>query len=322
MAVSSENLRRVLVTGASGFVGTHLCPLLTERGWRVVAAARKQPGGPEILGTERVVLSLSMDPARWQSALLSVTCVIHLAARVHQLDGSCAEEFHRVNVEGTRFVAEQAAHAGVRRFIFLSSIKVNGDSSEAAFRADDVPNPSDPYGRSKRDAEIELRRLCSDAGMELVIVRAPLVYGPGVGANFNRLLQLIESGLPLPFGSLKNRRSLVSVWNLSDFIEKCISAPEAAGETFLVSDGKDLSTPDLVRGLSASLDRPDKLFRFPIGILRFLGKLGFRGEIERLCSSLYLDATAARDKLKWHPRISVEEGLSRTAAAYRAQRRR
>jgi nucleoside-diphosphate-sugar epimerase len=310
-----------LVTGASGFVGAHLCRFLAERGWHVVAASRKACNQLDTPGIVNVSLGLSTDSAMWQKSLLSVRCVVHLAAHVHQFGGdrNAAAAFQTVNVEGSRFVAEQAARAGVRRFVYLSSVKVNGERSGLrAFRADDEPNPCDLYGRSKRDAEIVLRDVCSRIGMELVIIRAPLVYGPGVRANFKRLLNLAALGVPLPLGSVENRRSLISIWNLAHFIEVCMAHPEAAGETFLVSDGDDLSTPQLIHKLARLMRKPARLFPFSPAILRrALGMMGFEHEISRLCDSLWVDSTPARDRLSWQPIVSVDEGLARTVAVHR-----
>jgi len=216
---------RALVTGASGFVAAELCPMLAHHGWHVLGVSRRRRQGLGTAGIADVLLPLSSEGALWQKSLESVCCVIHLAAHVHQIraDEKAAAAYHEVNVAGSRFVAEQAARAGVRRFVYLSSIKVNGEGGALkAYRADDEPNPLDLYGRSKWDAEVALRDLCDRASMELVIIRPPLVYGPMVRANFKRLLHLAALGLPLPFGSIDNRRSLVNVWNLAHFIETCM----------------------------------------------------------------------------------------------------
>jgi nucleoside-diphosphate-sugar epimerase len=211
----------------------------------------------------------------------------------------------------------------VRRFVYLSSVKVNGEGGEPApYRAEDAPNPLDDYGRSKRDAEIALRDLCARSGMELVIIRPPLVYGPGVRANFRRLLRLAAMGVPLPLDSIDNRRSLVNVWNLVDFIETCMTHPQAPGNTFLISDGEDLSTPELFRKLARLMHRPSRLFRFPPRALnRIAGWVGLGAEMKRLCESLQVNSAPARERLDWRPVVSVDEGLGRTVAAYRDTRR-
>ena len=312
---------RILVTGATGFVGSQLCPTLARHGWRVVSVSRTPRKGALTDGLEEVVLPLSSQDDVWQNALRSVRCVIHLAAHVHQMrdDPQAANVYREVNVAGSRFVAEQAARAGVRRFVYLSSIKVNGEGGELVpYRAEDAPNPLDDYGRSKRDAEIALRDLCARAGMELVIIRPPLVYGPGVRANFKRLLHLAAMGVPLPLGSIDNRRSLVNVWNLADFIETCMTHPQAPANTFLISDGEDLSTPQLLGKLAHLMRRPSRLFPFPPRTLNRVAQwVGLGAEVKRLCESLQVDAAPAREKLGWRPVVGVDEGLARTVAAYR-----
>lgn len=312
---------RVLVTGATGFIGAHLCPWLAQHGWQVVCVSRRNDSRRRIAGLEYVQLPLSSPDADWQQALTSVGCVVHLAAHVHQLrdDEEAAAAYREVNVLGSRFVAEQAARAGVRRFVHISSIKVNGEGgSPTPYRSEDAPHPLDLYGRSKWDAETALRELSNRSGMDLVIIRPPLVYGPGVRANFKRLMHLASLGVPLPLGSIDNRRSLVNVWNLADFIETCMTHPRAAGNTFLISDGEDLSTPQLLRTLSRLMQRPSRLFRFPPrALLRMAQLIGFGQEMRRLCESFQLDSTPAREMLEWQPVTSVDEALARTVAAYR-----
>jgi nucleoside-diphosphate-sugar epimerase len=262
----------------------------------------------------------------WRKALQSVHCVVHLAAHVHVM-GSAARsvaKFRQVNVDGTRFVAEQAVHAGVRRFVFLSSIKVNGEGGGLRpYRADDIPNPSDAYARSKFEAEQILRSICLHSGMELVIIRPPLIYGPGVRANFRRLLNLAAFGVPLPLDSVDNRRSLISIWNLVNFIETCMNHPAAPGGTWLISDGDDLSTPELIRKLARLMHRSPHLFAFPPRLLqRASNCLGLGAAMRRLCDSLVVDAAPAYEQLNWRPAISIDDGLARTVEAFRAERRR
>ena len=316
---------RALVTGATGFVGAHLCTTLAQHGWRVACVSRSPWKGARTTGLDEVLLPLSSQQPLWQDALRSVRCVIHLAAHVHQMrnEPESGSVYHEVNVSGSRFVAQQAARAGVRRFIYLSSIKVNGEGGGLApYRAEDAPNPLDDYGRSKWDAEVALRDLCARSGMELVVIRPPLVYGPKVRANFKRLLRLATMGVPLPLGAIDNRRSLVNVWNLADFIETCMTHPKAAGNLFLISDGEDLSTPQLLRKLALLMHRPCRLFRFPPqALLRIAQCMGLGPEMRRLCDSLQVDSTPARETLDWRPVVSVDEGLARTVAAYRESRR-
>lgn len=305
----------VLVTGSAGFVGSHLCETLRSRGWRVVAAGRRHAD---------ICLPLLAEASNWQSALKDIDCVVHLAARVHvpaSAAGSAAA-FEEVNVRGSAFVAEQAIRAGVRRLVFLSTVKVNGEGAGLRrYRADDVPHPIGPYAVSKHQAEEVLRDVCRHAGMELVIVRPPLIYGPGVRANFRRLMQLASSGVPLPLGSVDNRRSLISVWNLASFIEVCMQHQLAAGDTWMVSDGEDLSTPQLIRRVAHHLHRPERLFRFSPRYLRAAARvLGLGAEMSRLCDSLLVDASPANERLKWRAPIGVDEALQRTVAAYAAER--
>jgi nucleoside-diphosphate-sugar epimerase len=306
----------VLVTGSDGFVGSHLCAALAAGGRRVVAASRR-PGG--------VSLPLLSNASAWQSALKSIDCVVHLAAHVHimRTTRESAALFQEVNVRGSQFVAEQAAQAGVRRFVYLSTVKVNGEGGDLAYRAADTPQPADAYARSKMQAEEVLRDAARMSGMELAIIRPPLVYGPGVRANFRRLLQLVALGLPLPLRSVDNRRSLVSVWNLVNFIELCATHPRAGGGTWLVSDGEDLSTPQLLQAIARSMHKRARLFAFPPTLLKRLAQLiGMGAEMSRLCDSLLIDATPAANLLGWKPIIGVQQGLERTVAAFLEASRR
>jgi nucleoside-diphosphate-sugar epimerase len=299
----------VFVTGGRGFVGTELCPSLAGRGWDV----RSEP------------LRLMTDPAKWQARLRSTRCVVHLAARAHQMSaGSDAETaYHQVNVEGSRFVAEQAANAGVRRFVFLSSIKVNGDGGPLPYRATDAPDPRDPYGRSKLAAEQVIREVCARSHMEWVIIRPPLVYGPGVKANFRRLMRLVDLEIPLPLGSIENRRSLVGLTNLGRFIETCMIHPEAAGQVWLIADDECISTPELLSRLSQHMNRRSRLFPFsPLWLRRLAATLHVRAELERLSGSLQVDASPARVQLGWHPTSSLDGELARTVAAFRIEQYR
>jgi UDP-glucose 4-epimerase len=262
---------------------------------------------------------LAEDPDKWQESLRSVFCVVHLAARVHRMgpDPEADEAYHRTNVEGSRFLAEQAADAGISRFVFLSSIKVNGDGAKRPYQATDLPDPRDPYGRSKCEAEKAVREVCERRGMEWVIIRPPLIYGPGVKANFRKLLRLVDLGLPLPLGSIENRRSLIGISNLVQFIELCMTHPKAADQTWLIADEECLSTPELLRKLAGHMNRRSRLFHFPTRWLRRLGAL-FRvsAQIDRLCNSLLVDATPARSRLDWRPATSLDEELVKTVAAY------
>jgi nucleoside-diphosphate-sugar epimerase len=254
-------------------------------------------------------------------ALDGVDVVLHLAGRAHimrELAADPERAFWRANVEATRHLAALAVAAGVRRFVFLSSVKVSGEQTGGEpFTEADRPAPQDAYGRSKAAAEAALREIATNTGLEVAIIRPPLIYGPGVRANFLRLLGLAASGLPLPLASVHNRRSLVGVWNLCDLIVACATHPAAAGETFLVSDQHDLSTPDLIRTVARALGRPARLFPFPVAVLRAAARVVGRGdEVDRLVGSLQVDSTKATRLLDWSPRVGVEEGLRRTSAWY------
>lgn len=308
----------VLVTGATGFVGRALVPALAERGHAVRSAVRRAGSG--LLG--EVAVGEIGPETDWSAALQGVDVVIHLAARVHVMQDTAADPlaaFRRVNTDGTERLARQAAEAGVRRLVLVSSIKVNGERAERPFTELDPPRPEDPYGISKAEAEAVLRRVAEEAGLEAVVVRPPLVYGPGVGGNFARLLALVERGLPLPLGAVDNRRSLVGRCNLVDFLVRCAEHPAAAGETFLVSDGEDLSTAELIRRLARALDRPVRLWPVPPALLYAAGRVtGRTAVVERLCGSLQIDSRKGRERLGWAPPATVEEELARTAAAWRA----
>ena len=310
-----------LVTGANGFVGSALCARLRKDGAPVRGAVRSSNVRPG--GTEGVTVGDLASDTDWSEALKNVEQVVHLAARVHVMNDKSSDplaEFRRVNVEGTAALARQAAAAGVRRFVFLSSVKVNGEFTEAGqpFTADDVPAPEDPYGVSKHEAEQLLRQIAGETGMEVVIIRPPLVYGPGVKANFESMMRWLARGVPLPLAAVtRNRRSLVALDNLVDLIVTCLNHPAAANRTFLVSDGEDLSTAQLLKRMSAAMGKPARLFYVPPGLLK-LGAtlLNKPGIYQRLCGSLQLDITKASQLLDWTPPVSVDEGLRRAAEGF------
>jgi nucleoside-diphosphate-sugar epimerase len=307
-----------MVTGASGFVGRALWHELHAASRHCIAALRMSLPG---CGDEQVIVGDIGPDTDWRTALQGIDCVVHLAARTHVLDERSADPpavYRRINVEATRHLAQQAAAAGVRRFVFLSSIKVNGESTgERPFTAFDAPLPLDAYGISKREAENALRQVGADTGMDIVILRPPLVYGPGVKGNFLRLLQAVARGTPLPLASINNRRSLVYVGNLVDALITCIDAPAAAGKTFLVSDGEDVSTPVLIRKLAEVLNVTPLLLPCPPALLHFgAALLGKRAAAMRLTGSLTVDSTALRQALGWQPRYSLDQGLKATAQWY------
>jgi UDP-glucose 4-epimerase len=316
---------KILVTGASGFVGSALCGRLVHDGWVVRAVARDLNRLEKLSGAgiEKFQIGKIGRETKWNNALAGVDCVVHLAARVHVMhdtDGNPLAAYRLVNTEGTINLARQAAAAGVRRFVFISSVKVNGEETSPGqpFTEEDKPAPLDPYGISKLEAEQGLRDLATAAGMEVVIIRPPLVYGPGVKANFLTMMRWLNKGVPLPFGALDNRRSLVALDNLVDFIITCIDHPAAANQTFLVADGEDLSTTELLHRLSHALGKSPLLLPVTAGLLEAgAALLGKRAVAQRLCGSLCVDISKAREVLGWEPPVSVDQELRDTARAYR-----
>jgi nucleoside-diphosphate-sugar epimerase len=308
---------RVLVTGATGFVGTTLINrMVNERRFEVRGALR-QAGRELPAGVERVVVGDLKPELDWRQAVAGSDVTIHLSARVHVMRETLADplsDFRRVNVDSTLNLARQAAAAGVARFIFLSTVKVNGE--RGAYTETDLPAPEDAYALSTHEAELGLRQIAAETRMEVVIIRSPMVYGPGVKANFQRLIGAVVRGIPLPLGAVHNRRSLVAVDNLVDFIVACVEHRAAANETFLVSDGEDLSTTDLIRRLARVLDRPARIIPVPVFVLKAGASLLGRGDVaQRLLGSLQVDMSKARRVLGWVPPISVDEGLRRAVAA-------
>lgn len=313
----------LLVTGATGFVGGAFCRLMSSQGQRVRGVVHRRAASSGDIQTCQI--SNLNGQTDWAAALYGVSGVVHLAARVHVMQDRSADplaEFRRVNVDGTLNLAWQAAAAGVRRFIFVSSVKVNGESTQAdrPFTADDQPSPADPYGLSKFEAEVGLSAVASQTGMELVIVRPPLVYGPGVKANFAAMMRWVARGVPLPLASVtQNRRSLVAVENLADLLVRCLEHPAAAGQTFMVSDGEDLSTAELLMRLNRAMGRSPRLFPFPPSIL-YLGAevLGRGGVAGRLLDNLQVDISKTQTLLDWRPPLGVDEALARTVRAVAA----
>jgi nucleoside-diphosphate-sugar epimerase len=309
---------RVLVTGASGFVGTALCRELLARGHTVRAAVRGT-GGPEGHPEMHPVLVPDLAARFDRRALLEdIDVVVHLAAIAHR--SAQEAEIRRLNVDATVRLAEAAAGVA-RRFVFLSSVKVHGeDSGEGAYVETAATRPQDAYGRAKLDAERALGEIAARTGIELALIRPPLVYGPGVKANFLRLLRWVDSGLPLPFASMRNRRSLIYVGNLADAVARCVEHPRATGP-FIVSDDEIVSTPELVARIAKSLERPARLVRVPPAVLRFFGAVAGRGEeIRRLTGNLMADAAKARRQLDWHPPYTLDAGLGQTAHWFRSKR--
>ena len=316
-------MRAVFVTGATGFIGSSLIHRLgTEQ---VVVAVRKKGKlhMPELI--EHAIGSLAAN-TNWQEALQGIDVVVHTAGLVHMIQATAKDalaEFRRVNVEETVNLARQAATAGVNRFVFISSVKVNGESTPLgqAFAFDNVPTPQDSYGISKLEAEQGLLDISNQVDMELVIIRPPLVYGPGVKANFLAMMRLLQKGLPLPFGAIHNCRSLVALDNLVDLIVTCLDHPAAANQTFMVSDDEDISTTELLLRMSKSLGMPAYLLPVPESLLQIGAKLlGKQDIIPRLLGNLQVDISHTKQILDWTPPINVNDGLKKTADWYLSQR--
>ena len=257
----------------------------------------------------------------WATALTGCDAIVHLAARVHVMHDTADDPlalYRATNTDATLNLARQAAQAGVKRFVFVSSIKVNGEGRDAAYCETDVPAPEDAYAISKWEAEKGLQQIAQETGLELVILRPPLVYGPEVKANFLRLMQTVRKGWPLPLGAIDNRRSLLYLGNFVDAIRVCLEHPAAAGQTFLLDDGRPVSTPDLVRAIARAMGRPARLLPVPVGVLAFAGALlGKRTAVARLTGSLHVDSSAIRARLGWTPPYSMEAGLAATVGAWR-----
>jgi nucleoside-diphosphate-sugar epimerase len=316
----NQNTKKVLVSGASGFVGTALCAELFHLDYSVRAAVRSAPIPLKNNGT--VFVGEINGETDWSQALPGIKVLVHLAARVHVMKDNAAnplEAFRKVNVNGTLNLARQAAKAGVQRFIFISSIKVNGESTlpDQPYSAADQPAPIDPYGISKREAEDELRQLAIQTGMDVVIIRPHLVYGPGVKGNFHTMLHWLEMGVPLPLGAIHNKRSFVALDNLVDLIITCINHPAAGNQTFLVGDNEDLSTTELLQRLGNSLGKPARLLPLPVWLLNTGAKILVKHDIaQRLSDSLQVDISKTRTLLNWNPPMTVDEALKKTATDF------
>lgn len=317
-----ERASCIAVTGASGFVGGALLKLLSADGkYAARAIYRSSPDRP-LDDCKTFVCGALTPDTDFRTALEGVDVVVHCAARVHVMDERATDpmaEFRIANVAATHNLAMQAAQSGVKRFIFISSIKVNGESSQRGtpYRADDVPGPEDPYGRSKMEAEEGLKRIAVETGMDVVIIRPVLVYGPGVKANFLKMMTWLKKGVILPFGAINNKRSLVSLYNLTDLIRVCLEHPAAANQTFLVSDGDDVSTTQLLNKMAHALGCRARLLPIPSGLLLAVATvLNKKSLSQRLCGSLQVDIEKNLTLLGWSPRMKVDEGLRLTAQHY------
>ena len=311
----NNHIHRILVTGSTGFVGSRLCK------HRKIGCVKKVVR-TDSCDENSFIIRIMDDSTNWSEALLGISVVIHCAARAHIMNEVVSDpltEYRRVNVDGTLNLALQAAEAGVKRFIYISSIKVNGESTTAslAFTEKDIPNPLDPYGVSKYEAEEGLKKIAADSDIEVVIIRPPLVYGAGVKANFLNLLKLSNSKFPLPFGLIKNKRSMVYVENLVDFIVKCIDHPAAANQTFLVSDNHDLSLHNLLVLMRKSMGQSSKLVPVPVFLFNLAGYL-FRKKdvVDRLVGDLQVNPSKAMTLLDWKPPYTVEHGIKATVDSF------
>ncbi len=316
----------VLVTGATGFVGCFLCNRLLKEDFRVRGTLLKAKNLSSLVdGVEPVTVKPLGADTPWSHAMAGIDTIIHLAARVHIMDDASTDpiaEFRKINVLGTARLANEAAKAGIKRFVFISSIKVNGEESFIPYTTDSPSLPSDPYGISKWEAEQALRKIEAETGLEVVVVRPTLVYGPGVKANFLKMMKIIAKGIPLPLASVANKRSLIYVGNLVDALTTCAVHPAAAGQTYLVSDGEDVSTPDLIRRTAKALDLPARLFPVPASFMRLAGKLsGKSNVVSRLTGSLTIDSIKIRQELGWKPPFTLDEGLAETARWFKRQYR-
>lgn len=317
--------RSIALTGATGLIGAAVARRLVGERIRLRIAVRSGQNGAEAAEVhwfEELSASTS-----WRSFVASMEVVIHCAARVHIMNELSADpltEFRKVNVEGTLTLARQAAEAGIKRFIFISSIKVNGEGTEPGkpYTAEDVPAPVDPYGISKLEAERGLLALAVETGMEVIIIRPVLVYGPGVKANFHSMMNWLNKRVPLPLGAIHNKRSMVALDNLVDLIVTCIDHPAAANQVFLVSDGDDLSTTQLLQRTGKALGKPALLLPLPSFLLSTAARmLGKPGVAQRLCGSLQVDIEKTKTLLSWAPPVSVDDALSKTARHFLEQQK-
>lgn len=317
-------MQNVLVTGANGFIGRAFCKRLMAEGLRVRGALRRPKNTADLpAGMETVQIESIGHETDWSDALSNIDVVVHMAARVHVMHDRESDPlalYRQVNVRGTEHLARMAASNGVNRFVFMSSVKVNGEGKPTAYSEEDKPLPEDPYGISKWEAEQQLHQIHNETAMDVVVFRAPLVYGPGVRANFLRLLKTIHRGIPLPLANVKNQRSLIYLENLVDAVIRGINNPQPTKGTYLLSDGEDVSTPELIRRVALALNTSPRLFPFSpsliIGAAKLLGK---KAAVDRLFGTLMVDTSKIRRELDWKPPFTMDQGLEETAKWFRQE---
>ena len=316
-------MENCLVTGANGFIGSNLCKVLKSKKINVISVIRNTD--LYIKRADCVLVDDINSSTDWSSALINIDVVFHTAARVHVMHDTASDpllEFRCVNTAGTEHLARSAAANGVKRLVYVSSIKVNGEETFCgrSYSEQDIPAPLDPYGVSKWEAEQALHRVAKETGLEVVIVRPPLVYGAGVKGNFLRMIRVIERGIPLPFDSVHNQRDLVYLGNLVDALITCATHPAAAGQTYLVCDGESVSTPELIRNIAQALGKRIFLLPFPIFMMKFLARIvGKTAAVDRLTQSLVIDSSKIRQELDWTPPFTMTQGLKTTAEWFKNQ---
>ena len=315
-------MSRILVTGATGFVGRHLSNVLLSEGHEVLGTTRKDTGATSETDLRLTTIPDIGDYVDWAPALQDVDSVVHLAARVHVMKESAEDPlatYRRTNVAGTENLLRRAGKHGIKRFVFISTVKVHGDATYGTpYSTADTLAPTDPYGCSKLEAEELVKRIGAEDGIETVIIRPPLVYGPGVAGNFLRLLRLVDKGIPLPFGLVENVRSLVGVDNLCDLIRECLTNHSAVGKRFLVSDNSDVSTRELVGHIATAMSKRARILPVPPRMISLAAKLvGKSAEASRLLDSLQVDISDTMQTLNWKPPVSLEDGVRSTVRWHR-----
>lgn len=318
-------LNRTLITGATGFIGQAICKTLVARGINIRATGRTISELDKLKNQQTEIQQITdiSSATNWKAALSGCDSIVHLAARTHIMQESASNPeitYRTINTDGTLNLARQAAASTVKRFIFISTIKVNGEGQDTPYKATDEPAPQDDYAISKLNAELGLRDIAAKTGLEIIVLRPPLVYGPGVGANFRRLLQIVDNGWPLPLGGINNKRSLLYVENLADAIYTCIQHPQASGHTFLLSDGEDISTSELIRRLALSLHKPPHLWYIPTWLLKAITSITGNSKLaHRLFDSLTVDSSKIEQKLSWSQPFTLEDGLNATTRWFKTK---